>query len=643
MDRKHFRLGVSLLLAVSLLVTGAFAAGYNGGTQGNPATFETLQEARTNGPAAVATLETNDGKTFKSHPVLDNYPEGTTFVYRSANLYGGRAAARLNTDILVFSDQSFADKDAALAYLKGLGVTDIVDKAIGSVVLVTPSDPKAGFTSADQKYYYALQTAMFAQKALEVNGDTKTYYCDAEYFGGFGYTYVIGIDGGASFLNDYVANTVDYVGRIAGMLLIGGSMDPIRKVATVVPTYLVNAPDAVIAKYQAANATNASLTANGTVTYFNQTFPLQKVVVASVAQPDAKALIQDAYDNLFSQAMRIPVLEKGLYSASSPYQGYSLDQAPYSLCARNAVVDGVTKDGIHVVAHTEDRFQEFKTDEGEYLKTWFEYLPDEVLNNTAAAGTVPLVLANHGSSDDPRVLVDEFGLLELAGQERFAIVAPEHQYISGENRTVELQALPALVKYMLATYPSLDASRVYVMGYSMGAGATLKAIYGDPSLFAAAAPMSPIPGFGDPYVPDADALAKAYDGVTIPVLFATSGCDLTPTFDQKVYGITPAYQTILQRFIGLDGLTASQTFDFNTYPVFGLKADRTVSVTLNNEHQNTTFYLKDQNGVPMVGLTFTEGLVHALYPEYGKLAWNFVKQYSRNPETGAITYNPYAE
>ena len=155
--------------------------------------------------------------------------------------------------------------------------------------------------------------------------------------------------------------------------------------------------------------------------------------------------------------------------------------------------------------------------------------------------------------------------------------------------------------------------------------------------------MSPIPGFGDPYVPDADALAKAYNGITIPVLFATSGCDLTPTFDQKAYGITPAYQTILQRFIGLDGLTASQTFDFNTYPVFGLKADRTVSVTLNNEHQNTTFYLKDQNGVPMVGLTFTEGLVHALYPEYGKLAWDFVKQYSRNPETGAITYNPYAE
>ena len=53
-------------------------------------------------------------KTFKSHPVLDGYPKGTTFVYRSPNLFGGRAAARLNTDILVFAEKSFASKDAAL-------------------------------------------------------------------------------------------------------------------------------------------------------------------------------------------------------------------------------------------------------------------------------------------------------------------------------------------------------------------------------------------------------------------------------------------------------------------------------------------------------------------------------------------------
>ena len=59
-----------------------------------------------------------------------------------------------------------------------------------------------------------------------------TFYSDAEYFGGSGNTYVVGIDGGATFLNNYVASTFDYVGRIAGMLLINGKMDNIRQVAT---------------------------------------------------------------------------------------------------------------------------------------------------------------------------------------------------------------------------------------------------------------------------------------------------------------------------------------------------------------------------------------------------------------------------
>jgi hypothetical protein len=116
----------------------------------------------------------------------------------------------------------------------------VIDEAIGSVVLVTPSDPKAGFTASDQKYYYALQTAMLAQKASGKSGDVTNYYSDAEYFGGYGYTYVIGIDGGATFLNNYVAGTFDYVSRIAGMLLINGKMEHIRNVAALVPVYRLN-------------------------------------------------------------------------------------------------------------------------------------------------------------------------------------------------------------------------------------------------------------------------------------------------------------------------------------------------------------------------------------------------------------------
>ena len=64
---------------------------------------------------------------------------------------------------------------------------------------------------------------MLAQKASEsgggggrggrggFGGGGGVGYSDAEYFGGFGYTYVIGIDGGATFLNNYVVGTLDYV------------------------------------------------------------------------------------------------------------------------------------------------------------------------------------------------------------------------------------------------------------------------------------------------------------------------------------------------------------------------------------------------------------------------------------------------
>jgi len=49
---------------------------------------------------------------------------------------------------------------------------------------------------------------------------------------------------------------------------------------------------------------------------------------------------------------------------------------------------------------SESRFGDVKAANGEYLQTWFEYLPEEVVKGTAPAGTVPLWLALHGGGDD---------------------------------------------------------------------------------------------------------------------------------------------------------------------------------------------------------------------------------------------------
>ena len=66
------------------------------------------------------------------------------------------------------------------------------------------------------------------------------------------------------------------------------------------------------------------------------------------------------------------------------------------------------------------------------------------------------------------------------------------------------------------------------------------------------------------------------------------------------------------------------------------------NITVNGEYGNYTYFmLKDD--VPMVGVTVTEYLNHALYPEYGKLAWDFAKHYSRNLDTLDVVYNPFVK
>ncbi len=168
-----YRTTISMVLAMGLLplMCGTASALNSTCETGNEATFETLAEAHQHAPDVVRTYEGNNApdrrsgqvRTFAGHPALDNYPAGTTFVYRSPNMYGGRAAARLNTNLIVYVDRHFDNKDTALAYLKAAGLIDIANEATGSIVLVTPAGETFG--SPDIASYYALQTAMLSQKA----------------------------------------------------------------------------------------------------------------------------------------------------------------------------------------------------------------------------------------------------------------------------------------------------------------------------------------------------------------------------------------------------------------------------------------------------------------------------------------------
>ena len=634
--KKLFCLVLVLCLIIS---SSAFALDYKPHFE-NEATFETLEEARA---SEAAYLSTATGRTYIPDPALDTYPQGTTYIYRSANMYTSLSSAtRMNTNMLVYTDKSFENKDAALAYLKDMGIIDIVNEACGSAVLVTPADPKAGFGALDQYAYFQLQSVMcnigFTKK---IDDKTTHYYADSAYYGGLTYRYLIGVDGGATFINNYISSTFDYISRIAGLLLVNGNMDRIRDVAAFVPVYLVNATDEVVAKYKSANAVDASGFEGDISYFFNQAQPLQKVYVSKQDQVDLAATVKNVYENMFIKALRNASLKANLYTASMPYANYKYNQAPYSLSKRNAIIDGATKDGLTVTMQNDDRFSSMATEAGNYVDTWFEVLPEEVKNNTAPIGSIPLILANHGAGDDPVQFLDEMDWLSIAGKERLAIVAPYHTVdfgVSGYN--ILCDVLPELVKYMLATYPALDPSRVYVTGYSMGGGATNRAVCSAPQLFAAAVPQAALAYLAT------DEQKAQFEKYDIPVLLTTSTYD-SYVVNDKALGDTTVnplfdYQGVMNQYLAFNGMKTI-TYDFDTYRYLGAKADIYKEYTLNNEYTNHMWLMLNDKGIPMVGLSITDFLPHGLYQEYGDIAWDFMKHYSRNQATGEIVYNPYVD
>ena len=635
--KKLFCLALCLLLTLSAMP--ALAQGYQQHLPVDP-TFETLEEVHENGPALFGAIYNRE---FVADPALASYPQGTTYVYR-ANTYTGKTAGyRMNTNILVYTDADLADKDAALAYLKGLGIPAMIDECGGSAVLVTPINKAAGFGAADQYAYYKLQAAM-CNMGGGVRGGVG--YLDNYYFGGVTNRYLIGIDGGAAFACNFVANQVDYVGRLAGMMLVNPQMERILNVAVPVPVYLVNPAAPVFEKFQQANGAFACEILDGKTVYYNQQFPVRKVVLAAEGKELAD-YVNDAYYSLLIKAMRTPVVKAGTFTSAGEFSGYSFSQAPYTLTARNPILNGKTPDGIVVTEHQEERFSEFQAENGEYLNTWYEFLPEEVLNGTAAEHSVPLILSNHGGGDDPVQATDELGLITLAGRERLAVVAARYETDLGGGIfgpspfDVNGKALPALVRYMLETYPALDPSRVYATGYSMGGAATVEAVECAPELFAAAVPMAAGTPWGL-HVPT-DEEKAAFENVDVAMLFTTSQFDLDGAYNQVDHILGQGYQDAISLFSEFNGM-GPIAYDFGAYPTVGFKADKIVKKLLNDEYENTTWLVNNAEGIPMLGVSFTELLPHGLHPDYGMdIAWNFMKHYSRNVKTGELVYNPYAK
>ncbi|NLC29603.1 MAG: hypothetical protein GX773_04025, partial [Chloroflexi bacterium] len=78
--------------------------------------------------------------------------------------------------------------------------------------------------------------------------------------------------------------------------------------------------------------------------------------------------------------------------------------------------------------------------------------------------------------------------------------------------------------------------------------------------------------------------------------------------------------------------------DFSTYPLIGYAADRLDVTTIADEWRNFLWTFGNDEGIPLLGMSCTENLTHALYPNYGEIAWDFMKHYARDSASGELLY-----
>jgi len=105
---------------------------------------------------------------------------------------------------------------------------------------------------------------------------------------------------------------------------------------------------------------------------------------------------------------------------------------------------------------------------------------------------VPLVVALHGAGGDENMFMDAYGLGKVkreADRKGFIVVSPATFYLLTRSGN-----LSALVEEINACYP-IDSKRVYVLGHSMGGGATAKLASEKSDLITAASCIAGFRGF----------------------------------------------------------------------------------------------------------------------------------------------------
>jgi pimeloyl-ACP methyl ester carboxylesterase len=528
---------------------------------------------------------------------------GAFWLYSPSRPYNHAVLSReLNSVMFVYPNAAYQTQAAAWKAMGDNGLIKLAEENAIYVVMPKPMNG-AAWSPADLTLYKGIQSWLFG-------GNSAPPFLQWQYMplrSGSSRTYVVAEGDGATFVHDVLSKNAN---RIAGMLAFGGTMTNFTK-GLAVPAYLVHTDAATVQYYKTVNGATSQPSAG---TFVNSALPLQAVVTAHLGGPlfvkfqpftrFTPAIIADAWNKMFSKTSRTNV-----------HGAMVIDDSVWYLNDRpNYAALGITR-----VDHVNDASLTGSA------VTWYEFVPDSIKKQPTAK--VPLVIVAHGLCGDPIDQAESTGWVNKAAEKGFIVISPAY---TPPNAMADWAATEALilklVDYAKATYP-IDASRVYLAGYSMGGMTSSIVGLKNPSMFAAIGVMGangPAEPFTGAVMPDVVAAVNAVKGsIDLPFLVLRGALEATQV------GGFPAIEGFATA--GLPLLDMNElphgTPDYKAYPFWGFattNAEVQVSKTL---HFDVSYMYKEGEALGKF-VIFEEG-AHTHEDYYATLCWDFFSQFTR--------------
>ena len=501
--------------------------------------------------------------------------------------YGGptRAEGRsynFTSAFFIYPDARL-DKEGAEKLLADLDIQPLLDANYGTAMVINPTGDK--YTEADFEVF---------EKLFNM-------------FRGPGNLKVVGLGGGATFVNQVIAPRAG--NQIADILTVGGKPG---KEAKPVPAYVAGKNAAKVAKaYQKA---------------LREDEPLLQVVVNPDAKASLKTILEDAWKQVLGRNYRYNNYQHTHYEGAKLGEYGSYELEPYLDC------EALGMKRIIVEQPT-----------GKDTKwLWYEYWLQELLEG-APEHSVPVMVLLHGNMNDPRTQAETSGFIQVAAEDRFFVVEMEWQG-SPNYQGMGHDGIETVLYQLFAKYPQLDPSRVYAEGLSAGSiTATALGIKKSHVFTAVGGHSGGI--FGGPfkgYTPFEPLWAEATQkrgAVEMPY------CSVLGTADQVVPYIKPDnwknnnYLNAWNAYEQMNGMEVVSELDFSADPVFAQKLeDRETIVTNKGDGITVETGQLYKGNVPLIKIVAVMDYGHWNFQPTARIMWDYFKQFRRDPETKKLIF-----